>query len=93
MKGQFEFTQDFLVGTDLIEMEVVKMMLDQQLRKAGASEYQRAYTGWYARKTDPHTGNRQYLWNTEIIRKLTDPKYEEYFKQLKIEGWEIPYNI
>ena len=65
MKGQFEFTQELLSSGNFTEMEIVKMMLDQQLRKSGVSEYQRAYTGWYARRTNSHTGNRQYLWDTD----------------------------
>lgn len=93
MKGQFEFTQELLIGTNLTEMEVVKIMLEQQLRKAGVPERERLFTGWYARKTNPHSGNRQYLWDTTIMTKLNNPKKKEYFRILKMEGWEIPFNL
>lgn len=97
MKGQFEFTQELINGSDLTEIELVKIMLDQQLRKANVSERERLVTGWHARKTDPYTGNRQYLWDTNISSKLFNQKYKEqireYFRLLKMEGWEIPYKL
>ena len=93
MKGQFEFTQELLDNGNLTEMEIVRLMLDQQLRKAGVSEKERLTTGWHARRVNPQSGNKQYLWDTNITSKLFNSKYEGYFRLLKMEGWELAYDL
>lgn len=92
MKGQFEFTPELLDGTNLTEMEVVHIMLDQQLRQAGVSERQRLVTGWFARRTDPYSGNKTYMWDVNIEYKFSRPHYLEYLRLLELEGWEIAFN-
>jgi len=92
MKGQFEFTKELLDNINLTEGEIVDMMLDQQLRKAGVSENQRVVTGWFARRTNPYTGNRIYMWDTSITYEMSKPRYLEYLHILGLEGWEIAFD-
>lgn len=63
------------------------------MEHAGLSERERLVIGWYARRTNPITGNKTYLWDTTIHHKLGNSKYNDYFRELKSDGWEIPYNI
>jgi hypothetical protein len=91
MKGQFEFSPEIL-DMDMTEMEIVHIMLDQQLEKANVPQNQRVVTGWFARRTDPYTGNRIYMWDTSITYKMSKPRYLEYLHILELEGWEIAFN-
>ena len=91
MKGQFEVSPEMIYNLKMSESEVVRLMLDQQLKMIDVSEAQRLITGWYARRTVPYSFNKQYMWDVNIHHKINNPKYLKYLDGLKSDGWEIAF--